>query len=86
MLFVFKGTNQVDPALYDNVTSSLEGMHSLKKIAVFSWSLKYPFVRALLLGALCSKSTTEVYISNNFFGKFTHKSFDVCQHYIPFLL
>ena len=75
MLFVFKGTNQVDPALYEQLTSSLEGMHSLKRFAVFSKSLEYPLLRSLLLGAT-------VYISDIYVGKCTHKVFNEDgQHY-----
>ena len=72
MLFVFKGTNQVDPALYETLTSSLRSMHSLKRFAVFSRSLEFPLMRSLLLGTLCNTSTTEVYISNRSAGKCTY--------------
>ena len=68
MLFVFKGTNQVDPALYEKLTSSLKGMHSLKRFAVFRQSLEFPMMISLLLGTLCNTSTTEVFIS----GKCTY--------------
>ena len=71
-MFVFKGTNQVDPALCDNVTSSLKRMHSLKRFAVFSKSLKYNLTKSLLLGPLCNTSTTEVYISDRTNGKCRH--------------
>ena len=69
MLFVFKGTNQVDPALYETLTSSLEGMHLLKRFAVFSLPWNSPLMRSLLLGTLCNKSTTEVSISDKSAGK-----------------
>ena len=78
-------TNQLNPTLYDNVTSSLKRMHSLKRFAVFNKSLKYPLTRSLLLGALCNTSTTEVYISDRSLGKCTHKGWSG-QHYIPFML
>ena len=71
-MFVFKGTNQVDPALYEILTFSLKRMHSLKRIAVFSRSLEYPLPRSLLLGALCNTSTTEVFISDRSAGKCTY--------------
>ena len=70
MLFVFKGTNQVDPALYEKLTSSLKRMHSLKRFALSSRSLEYPLMRSLLLGTLCNTSTTEVYINNRSVGKY----------------
>ena len=76
MLFVFKGTNQVDPALYEKLTSSLEVMHSLKRFAVLNESLEYPLMRSLLLGTLCNRSTTEVFISDRSFRKCTPKVFD----------
>ena len=76
MLFVFKGTNHVDPALYENLTSSLKRIHSLKRFAVFSWSLEYPLKRSLLLGTLCNNSTTEVFISDRSGCKCTHKVFN----------
>ena len=79
MLFVFKGTNEVDPALYDNVTSSLKGMHSLKRFAVFRQSLEFPLTGSLLLGALRNRSTTEVYICDRYVGKCIQKLFDVCS-------
>ena len=72
MLFVFKGSTQVNPALYETLTSSLRSMHSLKRFAVFSRSLEYPLMRSLLLGTLCNTSTTEVYISDKPFGKCTY--------------
>ena len=72
MLFVFKGTNQVDPALYEKLISSLKRMHSLERFAVFSRSWKYPLMRPLLLGTLCNKSTTEVFINNSSVRKCTH--------------
>ena len=76
MLFVFKGTSEVDPALSKKLTFSLKEMHSLKRFNVFTRSLKYPLVRSLLLGALCNTSTTEVYISDRVVGKCTHKVFN----------
>ena len=76
MLFVFKGINQVDPALYEKLTSSLKRMHSLKKFALFSKSLEYPLMKSLLLGILCNTSTTEVYISDRSAGKCIHKVFN----------
>ena len=72
MLFVFKGTNQDDPAFYEKLTSSLKRMHSLKRFAVFSRSFECPLMRSLLLGTLCNKSTTEVFISNSSVCKCTH--------------
>ena len=66
----------MDPALYDNdnVTSSLKGMHSLKRFVVFIESLEFSLMRSLLLGALCNRNTTEVFISE----RYVLKSFGKC--------
>ena len=59
--------------MYENVTSYLNRMLSLKRFAVFNESSEYPLLRSLLLGALCNTSTTEVFISDRSSGKYTHK-------------
>ena len=76
MLFVFKGINQVDPALYEKLTSSLRRMHSLKRFAVFSRSMEFPLIKSLLLGTLCNTSTTEVYICDRYGSKCRHRVFN----------
>ena len=72
MLYCFKGPSEIDPGLYENVASSLRRMHSLKRLLMFSEVMEYPLKRCLLLGALCNTSTTEVYITDNYLGKYTH--------------